>query len=163
SNPLTREVKAAFADALTWAPDYPGIGRIPRVLSGIVNTGDHELAASDVESIIHNMLADERGKRFFVFGEDPSHALEGPGSRGAPSGPAARLFTMRGRVRDARTAEACAELCTSVLHSALGLRARGSVRAVPAAEGDGFAFDVVASRERPRGAHAPEAVRVVAL
>jgi pyruvate/2-oxoacid:ferredoxin oxidoreductase alpha subunit len=166
SNPLTRELKAAFADALTWAPDYPGIGRIPRVISGVT----HELSADDVDTIVHNMLADERGKRFFIFGADPEHALElrrGPVSV-AP--PAARLFTMRGRVRDARTAEACAELCASVLHSALGLRARASIRAladaVPrnlAGEGDGYAFDVVASRERPRGAHAPDEVRVVAL
>jgi hypothetical protein len=60
----------------------------------------------------------------------------------------------------------------SVLHSALGLRARGSARVVAgeaAQAGAGGAgnhehvFDVVASRERPRGSHAPHRVRLVAL
>src|SRR5262249_38667362 len=68
SNPLTREIKAAFADALTWAPEYPGIGRIPRVISGVAPTRSDELTPDDVDAIVKNMLADERGKRFFVFG-----------------------------------------------------------------------------------------------
>jgi pyruvate-ferredoxin/flavodoxin oxidoreductase len=167
SNPLTREIKAAFADALTWAPDYPGIGRIPRVVSGVVHARGHETSSSDALAMVKNMLADERGKRLFVFGADPAHALEHePGvSRALPP---ARLFTMRGRVKDPRTAEAAAELCASVLHSALGLRARASVRRIEAKggredEGEGFAFDVLASRERPRGAHAPDTVRLVVL
>lgn len=32
STPLAREIKAAFADALTWAPGYPGIGKIPHIV-----------------------------------------------------------------------------------------------------------------------------------
>ncbi len=166
SNPLTRELKAAFADALTWAPDYPGIGRIPRVVSGVAHTGAHEIDAEDVDAIVHNMLSgDDRGKRSFVFGADPMHALDrAPHDAGVlpPAAQASRVFSMRGRLRDARTAEACAELGASVLHSALGLRARGSVRAA-SGDGDGFAFDLVASRERPRGVHAPPAIGFVAL
>jgi pyruvate-ferredoxin/flavodoxin oxidoreductase len=165
SNPLTREIKAAFADALTWAPDYPGIGRIPRVVSGVAHTRGHEISSDDVDAVVKNMLADERGKRFFVLG-DPAHALEveGRAPLGAEPMPPSRLFTMRGRVKDARTAEACAELCASVLHTALALRARASIRALSdASEGEGYAVDVVAARERPRGAHAPDAVRLVAF
>ena len=170
SNPLTREIKASFADALTWAPDYPGIGRIPRVLSGIAELGGHELDAKDIDAIVHNMLADERGKRSFVLGGDealalpaaPAPAASLPAKTVAREAPPA-AFSMRGRVKDLATAEACAELVSSVLVSALGLRARATARPLPAAEGDGFAFDIHASRERPRGSHAPHAVHVVAL
>jgi hypothetical protein len=34
SNPLTTEIKAAFADAMVGAAGYPGIDRIPRIFSG---------------------------------------------------------------------------------------------------------------------------------
>ncbi len=162
SNALTREIKAAFADALTWAPDYPGVGRIPRVVSGVAHTSSREIETRDIDAILHNMLkGDERAKRTFIFAGDPTHTLEP--APAAPRGGAGRGFAMRGRVGDARTAEACAEICASVVHSAFGLRARGSARALGAEDGGGFAFDVVAGRERPRGGHVPHALRTVAL
>ena len=163
SNPLTREIKASFADALTWAPDYPGVGRIPRIVSGVAHTGSHEIEAHDVDAIVHNMLkGDDRTKRSFVFADDPTHALDrAPGTGSEAASP--RTFGMRGRVADEAFASACAELCASVVHSAFGLRARGSKRALGAAEGEGFAFDVTASRERLRGSHASHALRLVAL
>ncbi len=58
---------------------------------------------------------------------------------------------------------AAAELSAAVLASALGLRTRVTVRELSVDEGGGVAFDLVASRARPRGAHAPHAVGVVAL
>ena len=36
---LAREIKAAFADALTWAPGYPGLGKIPRIVSLVTESG----------------------------------------------------------------------------------------------------------------------------
>jgi len=168
SSPLAREVKAAFADAITWAPEYPGIGRVPRIASGIVGVAGHELEAHDVDAIVHDMAADERGKRSFVLGsEEPLAAAPQPLSRSSP-----HALSMRGRVRDAATAEACADLCAAVVSSTLGLHVRASVRRASLAEsasqtdgpqGEGFAFDLLASRERPRGAHAPHAVRLIAL
>jgi pyruvate-ferredoxin/flavodoxin oxidoreductase len=77
SSPLAAELKAAFADALTWAPDYPGIGRIPRIASGAIAAG-RGLDPADVDAIVHNMLADERGKRSFVLGGHESHTLPPP-------------------------------------------------------------------------------------
>jgi pyruvate-ferredoxin/flavodoxin oxidoreductase len=70
SAPLAMEIKAAFADALTWAPDYPGIGRIPRIHSGVVRGAGHEprLGGDDLDAVIHNVLANERGKRNFALG-----------------------------------------------------------------------------------------------
>jgi pyruvate-ferredoxin/flavodoxin oxidoreductase len=74
NGPLAVQLKAAFADALTWAPDYPGIGRIPRVVSGVV-TARRELEAADLDAIVSNLLADERGKRTFVVGAEPATLL----------------------------------------------------------------------------------------
>ncbi|HEX3345748.1 MAG TPA: hypothetical protein VHS09_14290 [Polyangiaceae bacterium] len=74
NGPLAVQLKAAFADALTWAPDYPGIGRIPRVISGVVSAR-RELEAADLDAIVHNLLADERGKRSFLVGAEPATLL----------------------------------------------------------------------------------------
>jgi pyruvate ferredoxin oxidoreductase alpha subunit len=70
SAPLAMEIKAAFADALTWAPDYPGIGRIPRIHSGVVRGAGEErrVGGHDLDAVIHNVLANERGKRNFTLG-----------------------------------------------------------------------------------------------
>ncbi len=160
SGPLSRELKAAFADAITWAPEYPGIGRIPKISSGLVESGGHTLEAHDIDAVAHNMHADERGKRSFVIGGEGALGLDAATSVART---ATHAISMRGRVKDVVTAEACAELCAAVVSSALGLYVRSSVRRAPAAEGEGFAFDLLASRERPRGVHAPHAVGMVAL
>jgi pyruvate-ferredoxin/flavodoxin oxidoreductase len=74
NGPLAVQLKAAFADALTWAPDYPGIGRIPRIVAGVVPTR-RDLEPGDLDAIVHNLLADERGKRSFVVGAEPATLL----------------------------------------------------------------------------------------
>jgi pyruvate-ferredoxin/flavodoxin oxidoreductase len=160
SNPLTRELKAAFADALTWAPEYPGIGRIPRILSGVAHAS--RLDAGDIDAVVHNMLADERGKRSFVVGADvlvTGDPLVLAGGTDHDDG----SFTLRGRTEDEALAEAGAELCSSVILSLLGLRTRAVVRELTASEGGGFAFDLVASRERPRGAPSLVSLKLVVI
>ena len=64
--PLALELKAAFADAITWAPGYPGIGRVPRIVSGVVNS-HRTIGASDVDVLVDNLIADERGTRSLVL------------------------------------------------------------------------------------------------
>jgi pyruvate-ferredoxin/flavodoxin oxidoreductase len=156
--PLAMQLKAAFADAMTWAPDFPGVGRIPRIVSGVLAPG-REVDSTDLDAMIHNLLADERGKRAFVLGGDRADALDTPEvARTAPD-----EFTMRGIAARREVAAAAAEICSAVLASALGLRSRVAVRALAEDEGGGVAFDLVAARERPRGAHAPHSVRVIAL
>jgi pyruvate-ferredoxin/flavodoxin oxidoreductase len=61
---LAVELKAAFSDAITWAPGYPGIGRIPRIACGVCPPG-RDLSPADVDALVDNMLADERGHRTF--------------------------------------------------------------------------------------------------
>jgi pyruvate ferredoxin oxidoreductase alpha subunit len=64
--PLAVELKAAFSDALTWAPGYPGIGRIPRIASGLCPPG-RDLSPADVDALVDHMHADERGPRSFTL------------------------------------------------------------------------------------------------
>jgi pyruvate-ferredoxin/flavodoxin oxidoreductase len=63
---LAVELKAAFSDALTWAPGYPGIGRIPRIASSLCPP-TRDLSPADVDAMVDNMMADERGQRTFVL------------------------------------------------------------------------------------------------
>ena len=52
----------------------PGVGRIPRIVSGVI-APEREVDSTDLDAIIHNVLADERGKRAFVLGGEEGHAL----------------------------------------------------------------------------------------
>ena len=74
-----------------------------------------------------------------------------------------RGFAMRGIAGRREIAVAGGELSAVVLASALGVRTRVAVRALGDDEGGGFAFDLLAARDRPRGVHAPHALRVVAI
>jgi pyruvate-ferredoxin/flavodoxin oxidoreductase len=160
SNPLTRELKSAFADAITWAPGYPGIGRIPRVIDGVAYRAGHELESSDLDLVVENMLADERGKKSFVLGGDEGLA----GATAAPSRVTHHgTFSMRVRTDDEAAARAAATLVATVFHALLGWRARVAVRPVAPVEGTGVALDVDAGKDRPRAAHAPHVVRVLVL
>ncbi len=68
---LARELKSAFTDALTWAPGFPGIGRIPKLFVGVTGPS---FDVNDLAAICDNMLADERGRRSFSF-SDADHQL----------------------------------------------------------------------------------------
>jgi pyruvate ferredoxin oxidoreductase alpha subunit len=63
---LAVELKAAFSDAITWAPGYPGIGRIPRIASSHSPPG-RDLSPGDVDALLDNMMADERGQRTLLL------------------------------------------------------------------------------------------------
>jgi len=163
SNPLTREVKSSFADALTWAPDYPGVGRVPRIHSGVVGLAAHDLEARDLDAVVRNMLEGESGKRFFVLGGAPlldltRGAAERTRDAGGPG-----VFQMRGILRDTAFAATAAELAAVVIARTLALKVRACIRPVAAADGGGGAFDLVASPDRPIGVHLAPAVTLVAL
>jgi pyruvate-ferredoxin/flavodoxin oxidoreductase len=91
SNPLTAEIKAAFADALTDDHGYAAIGRIPAIYSGVAGLGSRDVRPGDFVATVANML--RRGPRFFVLGVEHPQALrreEDPDVR--PAG----AFSMRG-------------------------------------------------------------------
>jgi pyruvate-ferredoxin/flavodoxin oxidoreductase len=67
SNPLTAEIKAAFADALSGAPGYPAIDHIPAIYSGSAGLGSRDVRPGDFVAAINHMR-DRHQQRFFVLG-----------------------------------------------------------------------------------------------
>jgi len=92
SNPLTREIKAAFADALVGHEGYPKIESLPTIYSGSAGLGSRDIRAGHFIAATKNMMSDD-GRRYFVTGIDHALALnvdEDPDIR--PPG----SFSMRG-------------------------------------------------------------------
>jgi len=93
SNPLTRELKSSFADAMMAAPDYPNIDHIPTIYSGSAGLGSRDVRPGDLIAVVENMLPTGEGKRYFTLGIQHPLALErvsDPDIRPAGS------FSMRG-------------------------------------------------------------------
>lgn len=150
---LARELKSAFTDALTWAPGFPGIGRIPKLFVGVTGPA---FDVSDLAAICDNMLADERGRRSFSFA-DTDHALPRPESTDAF---ATNSVSMRWVLDDLPSADAALAATAAVLASAVGLRAHGIVTAHPGNAG-GVTVDIFASRDHARGGMARRGPRLV--
>lgn len=75
SNPLTAEIKAAFADALTGTPGFPAIERMPIIYSGSAGLGSRDIRPGDLVAAIENMRRDDGGSRYFVLGIQHEQAL----------------------------------------------------------------------------------------
>jgi pyruvate-ferredoxin/flavodoxin oxidoreductase len=91
-NHLTREVKAAFCDAMNGQNGHDRISRIPRIYSGAAGLGSRDVRPGDIIASFHNMMKPE-GQEFFCVGIDHALALkmtEDPDLR--PTGG----FSMRG-------------------------------------------------------------------
>ncbi len=90
-NPLTREVKAAFCDALNGQNGLEKIDAIPKMYAGVAGLGSRDVRPGDIIAIYKNMMTD--GQDFFSVGIKHASALgvdEDPDLR--PSG----AFSMRG-------------------------------------------------------------------
>ncbi len=67
SNPLTAEIKAAFADALSGAPGYPKIDGLPLIYSGSAGLGSRDVRPGDFVAVVEHLAA-KKPQRFFVLG-----------------------------------------------------------------------------------------------
>jgi pyruvate-ferredoxin/flavodoxin oxidoreductase len=65
SNPLTAEIKAAFTDALSGAPGYPKIERVPVIYSGSAGLGSRDIRAGDFVAVIHHMRDKKENRSLF--------------------------------------------------------------------------------------------------
>jgi pyruvate-ferredoxin/flavodoxin oxidoreductase len=74
SNPLTAEIKAAFADALSDAPGYSRVHRMPLIYSGSAGLGSRDVRPGDFIAVVKNMVAG--GPRYFVLGIQHELALD---------------------------------------------------------------------------------------
>src|SRR5437899_1560904 len=73
-NHLTREIKAAFCDAINGQNGQERIERIPRVYSGAAGLGSRDVRPADIIAVFNNMRAD--GQDFFCVGIDHPLALK---------------------------------------------------------------------------------------
>jgi pyruvate-ferredoxin/flavodoxin oxidoreductase len=92
SNPLTAEIKAAFADALSGAPGYPKIDHAPVIYSGAAGLGSRDVRPGDFVAVIEHMRANKT-QRFFVLGIE--HPLSLPAQKEPDVRPKG-AFSMRG-------------------------------------------------------------------
>jgi pyruvate-ferredoxin/flavodoxin oxidoreductase len=65
-NHLTREIKAAFCDAINGANGMERIDRIPRIYHGAAGLGSRDVTAGDIVAVFDNMIKD--GPHFFCVG-----------------------------------------------------------------------------------------------
>jgi pyruvate-ferredoxin/flavodoxin oxidoreductase len=92
SNPLMSEIKAAFADAMTGAPGYPTIDRLPVFYAGVAGLGSRDVTPGDWLAVVTNLDAAD-GKRFFSLGIQHETALY---RETEPDVRSAGTFSMRG-------------------------------------------------------------------
>lgn len=70
AGPLAVSLKAAFADAITWAAGFPGVGKIPPVISAVLATLEGGVSEKQVREILDELGAGDRARRVMVFGSD---------------------------------------------------------------------------------------------
>ncbi len=92
SNPLAAEIKAAFADALSGAPGYPRIEKVPIIYSGSAGLGSRDIRPGDLVAVVDHMRK-HKEQRFFVLGVKHHLALS---SDREPDVRPQGAFSMRG-------------------------------------------------------------------
>ena len=73
-NHLTREIKAAFCDAIIGQNGLEKIDRIPRIYTGCGGLGSRDVRPGDIIAIFDNMIHD--GQDYFCVGIDHPLALK---------------------------------------------------------------------------------------
>lgn len=73
-NHLTREIKAAFCDAVTGQNGVPAVACVPKIYSGSAGLGSRDVRPGDITAIFDNMIRGD--KDFFVVGIDHELTLE---------------------------------------------------------------------------------------
>ncbi len=86
-NHLTREIKAAFCDAVTGQNGQEKIDRVPRIYHGAAGLGSRDVRPGDIIAAFHNMIDD--GPDYFCVGIDHPLALKRERRPGPAAAPAA--------------------------------------------------------------------------
>jgi pyruvate-ferredoxin/flavodoxin oxidoreductase len=74
-NHLTREIKAAFYDAVLGVNGQEKIDRLPRVYHGAAGLGSRDVRPGDIIAAVHNMMKPD-GQHYFCVGIDHALALK---------------------------------------------------------------------------------------
>jgi len=75
SNPQLCEIKAAFADAMSEAPGFPRITRMPRFTGGSAGLGSRDVRAGDFIAIVDNMRG-AQPRPYFTVGVKHEMSLQ---------------------------------------------------------------------------------------
>jgi pyruvate-ferredoxin/flavodoxin oxidoreductase len=75
ANPQLCEIKAAFADAMSGAPGYPEIRRLPKFYGGSAGLGSRDVRAGDFIATVENMRS-PRPRQYFALGIKHDLALD---------------------------------------------------------------------------------------
>jgi pyruvate-ferredoxin/flavodoxin oxidoreductase len=75
SNPVAREIKSAFADALVGVDGFPGIDSIPSVYCGSAGLGSRDVHPGHIIAVVRNMSRGQGGQRYFALGINHDLAL----------------------------------------------------------------------------------------
>jgi pyruvate-ferredoxin/flavodoxin oxidoreductase len=73
-NHLTREIKAAFCDAICGQNGLEKIDKVPRIYQGAAGLGSRDVRPGDIFAVVENMMED--GQDFFCVGIDHTLALK---------------------------------------------------------------------------------------
>jgi pyruvate-ferredoxin/flavodoxin oxidoreductase len=73
-NHLTREIKAAFCDAITGQNGHEPILRVPKIYHGSAGLGSRDVRPGDLFAVVENMIED--GPDYFCLGIDHPLALK---------------------------------------------------------------------------------------
>jgi pyruvate-ferredoxin/flavodoxin oxidoreductase len=73
-NHLTREIKAAFCDAITGQNGLEKIDKVPRIYQGSAGLGSRDVRPGDLFAVVDNMMED--GQDYFCVGIDHALALK---------------------------------------------------------------------------------------
>ncbi len=70
AGPVASALKGAFADAITWAHGFPGIGHVPTITAAGFATFDESPREVDVLRVFDEIALRDRARRSLVFGSD---------------------------------------------------------------------------------------------
>jgi pyruvate-ferredoxin/flavodoxin oxidoreductase len=121
-NPLTAEIKAAFASAMMGTEGYPEIDRIPTVYSGVAGLGSRDVTPGHMLAVTENMA--NEGKRFFSLGIDHVTALPQPESE--PDVRPLGSFSIRGHSVGGYGSVTTNKIIATILGDVFGLRVQAS-------------------------------------
>jgi pyruvate-ferredoxin/flavodoxin oxidoreductase len=74
-NHLTREIKAAFCDAMNGQGGHEKISRVPRIYHGAAGLGSRDVRPGDIIAAFNNMMKPD-GQEYFCVGIDHALALK---------------------------------------------------------------------------------------
>jgi pyruvate-ferredoxin/flavodoxin oxidoreductase len=120
-NPLTSEIKAAFANAMIGEAGYPAITRIPTIYSGVAGLGSRDVTPGHMVAVIENMA--KEGRRFFSLGIDHITGLEVDSE---PDVRPAGAFSIRGHSVGGYGSVTTNKIIATILGDVFGLRVQAS-------------------------------------